>query len=102
LCERYLVTVRRQKAKTLERKTAIIERIGPSTVPRKNGRRIQTSHWPTGELTQVGKIKPSDCDVWLARYTFRSASRNLYIGCLEELFALAVRDRVIARSSRST
>ena len=58
----------------------------------------RTSHWPTGELTQVGKVKPSDCDVWLSRYSFGSASRNLYIGCLKERFALAVRDRVIVTS----
>jgi integrase len=99
LCKRYLLTVRHQKPKTVERKTAIIARIAPSAVLH-NGDNItpRTSHWPTGELTQVGKVKPSDCDVWLSRYSFGSASRNLYIGCLKELFALAVRDRVIVTS----
>lgn len=96
LSKRYLRTVQRQKPKTVERKTAIIARIAPSAVPQ-NGT-PHTSHWPTGELTQVGKVKPSDCDVWLSRYSFGSASRNLYIGCLKELFALAVRDRVIVTS----
>jgi hypothetical protein len=99
LSKRYLLTVQRQKPKTVERKTAIIARIAPSAVPQ-NGddTTSHTSHWPTGELTQVGKVKPSDCDVWLSRYSFGSASRNLYIGCLKELFALAVRDRVIVTS----
>lgn len=96
LSKPYLRTVQRQKPKTVERKTAIIARIAPSAVPQNGTPR--TSHWPTGELTQVGKVKPSDCDVWLSRYSFGSASRNLYIGCLKELFALAVRDRVIVTS----
>ena len=33
-----------------------------------------------------------------SRYRFGSASRNLYISCLKELFALAVRDRIIRSS----
>jgi integrase len=102
LCKRYLLTVRHQKPKTVERKTAIIERIAPSAVPRNNKESsdapLQRGDWPTGELTQVGKIKPSDCDVWLSCYNFGSASRNLYVGCLKELFALAVRDRIIVTS----
>ena len=99
LSKRYLLTVQHQKPKTVERKTAIIARIAPSAVPQ-NGddTTSHTSHWPTGELTQVGKVKPSDCDVWLSRYSFGWASRNLYIGCLKELLALAVRDRVIVTS----
>jgi integrase len=99
LCKRYLLTVQRQKRKTVERKTAIIARIAPSALPRNGDDTTpRTSHWPTGELTQVVKVKPSDCDVWLSRYSFGSASRNLYIGCLKELFALALRDRVIVNS----
>ena len=84
LSKRYLRTVQRHKPKTVERKTAIIARIAPSAVPQ-NGT-PHTSHWPTGELTQVGKVKPSDCDVWLSRYSFGSASRNLYIGIFEGTF----------------
>jgi integrase len=102
LCKRYLATVQHQKPKTVERKAAIIARIAPSAVPRSDGKGddadARRSDWPTGELTQVGKIKPSDCDVWLSRYTFGSASRNLYISCLKELFAVAVRDRAIVSS----
>jgi len=85
LCDRYLKTVQHQKPKTVERKTFIV-------------RRIKTD-WPTGRLTQVGKIKPSDVDLWLSRYRFGSASRNLHISCVKELFNSAVRDRIITASA---
>jgi len=84
LCDRYLLTVRHQKPKTVERKAFIVGRI-------KDG-------WPTGKLTQVAKIRPSECDAWLARYRFGSASRNLHISCLKEVLALAVRDRIMSAS----
>jgi len=84
LCDRYLNTVQHQKPKTVERKTFIV-------------RRIKTA-WPTGKLTQVSKIKPSDVDLWLSRYRFGSASRNLHISCIKELFGSAVRDRIITTS----
>jgi integrase len=89
LCERYLKTVQHQKPKTVQRKTFIIGRI--------------KRDWPTGKLTQVGKIKPSDCDLWLSSISrranrFGSASRNLHISCIKEVFALAVRDRIISVS----
>jgi integrase len=81
LCDRYLKTIQHQKPKTIARKTFIVGRI--------------KSNWPTGKLTQVSKIKPSDVDVWLSCYGFGSASRNLHISCVKEVFALAVRDRMI-------
>ncbi len=84
LCDRYLKTVQHQKPKTIERKTFIVRRI--------------KNDWPTGRLTQVGKIKPSDVDLWLSRYRFGSASRNLHISCVKELFNSAVRDRIITAS----
>src|SRR6516162_2522683 len=84
LCDRYLKTVQHQKPKTVERKLSIVQRI--------------ESDWPTGKLTQVAKIKPSDVDLWLSRYDFGSASRNLYISCVRELFNSAVRDRIITLS----
>jgi len=84
LSERYLATIQHQKPKTVERKTFIVGRI--------------KEHWPTGKLTQVGKIKSSDVDLWLSRYTFGPVSRNLHIACAKEVFAMAVRDNVIARS----
>ena len=70
--------------KTVERKTFIVGRI--------------KTDWPTGKLTQVGKIKPSVVDLWLSRYRFGSASRNLHISCVKELFNSAVRDRIITAS----
>jgi integrase len=84
LCHRYLKTVQHQKPKTVERKTFIVGRI--------------KKDWPTGKLTQVGKIKSSDVDLWLSRYRFGSASRNLHIFCVKELFNSAVRDRIITVS----
>jgi integrase len=84
LADRYLRTVQHQKPKTVERKTFIVGRI--------------KSDWATGKLTQVGKIRPSDVDLWLSRYHFGSASRNLFIECIKTIFALAIRDRIIAVS----
>jgi integrase len=84
LCDRYLKTVQHQKPKTIERKSFIVGRI--------------KTDWPTGKLTQVGKVKPSDVDLWLSRYRFGSASRNLHISCIKELFDSAVRDRIITFS----
>ena len=84
LCDRYLKTVGHQKPKTVERKTFIVNRI--------------KRDWPTGALTQITRIKPSDVDLWLSRYHFGSASRNLFISCIKEIFALALRDRLIATS----
>jgi integrase len=84
LCNRYLKTVQHQKPKTIERKAFIVRRI--------------IRHWPTGSQTQVSKIKPSDVDVWLSNYEFGPASRNLHISCVNEIFELGVRDRIISRS----
>jgi integrase len=89
LCDRYLKTIQHQKPKTVERKTCIVGRI--------------KNDWPTGKLTQVAKIKPSDVDVWLSSVAqranrFGSASRNLHISCVKEVFALAMRDRIISVS----
>jgi integrase len=84
LADRYLATIQHQKPKTVERKTFIVGKI--------------KSDWPTGKLTQIGKIRPSDLDLWLSRYHFGSASRNLFISCVKEMFGLAVRDRIIAVS----
>ena len=84
LCDRYLKTIRHQKPKTVERKTFI-------------GARIKRD-WPSGALTQITRIRPSDVDLWLSRYHFGSASRNLFIAGIKEVFAMAVRDRAIAIS----
>jgi integrase len=84
LCDRLLKTVQYQKPKTVERKSFIVGRI--------------KREWPTGKLTQVRSIKPSDVDLWLSRYRFGSASRNLHISCVKEVFNSAVRDRIITGS----
>src|SRR4029077_640579 len=84
LCHRYLKTVQHQKPKTIERKTFIVQRI--------------KTDWPTGKLTQVRNIKPSDVDLWLSQYSFGSASRNLHISCVKELFNSAMRDHMITAS----
>src|SRR5262245_35268984 len=89
LCDRYSKTVQHHKERTVKRKTFIIEQI--------------KSDWPTGKLTQIGKIKPSDCDLWLSSIArrarrFGSASHDLHISCIKELFDLAVRDRIITAS----
>jgi integrase len=86
LCDRYLRTIQHQKPKTVERKKCIVGRI--------------KSDWTTGKLTQVSKVRPSDVDLWLSSVAeranrFGSASRNLHISCVKEVFALAVRDRII-------
>ena len=90
LCDRWLKTVQNSKPKTLEQKSYIAARI--------------KSHWPTGSLVQMAKIKPSDCDVWLARCgqksrnRFSASSRNAHVQILKEVFAMAVRDRIISHS----
>jgi integrase len=90
LCDRWLETIQNSKPKTLEQKTYIVERIA--------------EHWPTGNLVQVGKIKPSDCDLWLARCAqksrngFSASSRNAHVQILKEVFALALRDKMILES----
>src|SRR5262245_58815156 len=50
LCDRYHETIQGQKPATIEGKSYILHRI----------RQL----WPTGRLTQVAKVKPSDCDRW--------------------------------------
>jgi integrase len=84
LCDAYLRTARHQRPKTLERKELIVRRI--------------KSNWPTGPLTQVSQVKPSDIKEWLARYRFGAASRNLHLACIQEILAGAVEDRLIAQS----
>ena len=71
LCDRYLQTVQHQKPKTIERKTLIVRRI--------------KSDWPTGSASQVGKIKRSDVELWLARYKFGPVSRNHRLALLKKI-----------------
>jgi integrase len=87
LCDRYSKTIQHQKPKTIERKAHIVNRI--------------KTQWPTGSSTQVGKIKPSDVQLWLARYKFGPVSRNLHLACIREILAMAVSDGIIAYSPAS-
>jgi integrase len=90
LCDRWLETIENSKPKTLEQKSYVAARI--------------KDHWPTGSLVQVAKIRPSECDLWLARCAhksrngFGSSSRNAHVQILKEVFALALRDRIISES----
>ena len=87
LCDRYSATIQHDKPKTIERKSLIIRRI--------------KSHWPTGRLTQVRRVKPSHVDLWISRYRFGPHSRNLHMACIKETFDMAVRDGIISRSPAS-
>jgi integrase len=84
LCDAYLRTAKHQREKTIARKTLIVRRI--------------KSDWPTGALTQVSQVKPSEIKEWLARYEFGAASRNLHIACIQEILQGAVDDRIITQS----
>jgi len=84
LCDRYLKTVQHQKPKTIAQKTLAV-------------RRMQLE-WPGGAQTQVSKIKPSDVEVWLSRYSFGPPSRNLHVACVKQVFEMALRDNIISRS----
>jgi integrase len=84
LCDIYLRTVRHQKATTVEQKALIV-------------RRIKT-HFPTGSNIQVSRIKPTDINLWLARYTFGAAWRNLHLACIKDILAMALGDGMIAVS----
>jgi integrase len=87
LCDQYLRTIQHQKPKTVERKNYIVNRI--------------KTEWPTGSLSQVGKIRPSDVQLWLARYKFGPVSRNLHLACTKEILSMAVGDGIISYSPAS-
>jgi integrase len=90
LCDRWLKTIEGSKRKTFEAKSYVADQI--------------KNEWPAGNLVQVGKIKPSDCDLWLARCAhnsrkgFSASSRNARVQILKDVFALALRDRIISHS----
>jgi len=84
LCDIYLRTVRHQKPTTVEQKTLIVQRI--------------KAHFPTGSNIQVNRIKPTDIKLWLARYTFGAAWRNLHLACMKDILTMAVGDGMIAHS----
>jgi integrase len=87
LCERYSKGIQNLKPKTVDQKRFVAGRI--------------KDNWPTGSRVQVVKIKPSECDEWLARFELGASSRNAHIQCLKEVFALALRDKIIPDSPAS-
>jgi integrase len=56
--------------------------------------------WPFGMDLEVRQIRPSHLDEWLAIHEARlkNTSYNRYAGCLKQMFAIAVNDRIIATS----
>jgi integrase len=84
LCDTYLETVQHQKPKTVERKTYIVKRI--------------KEDWSGGSRVQVSKIKPTDVNLWLARYKFGPVSRNLHLACIKEILTMAIGDGIIVYS----
>jgi integrase len=83
-CDQYLLVAQHLKPKTIERKSLIVRRI--------------KADWPTGSLTQIGKIKESDIQLWLARYSFGKTSRNQHLACIKEILRSAVADKIITSS----
>jgi len=81
LCDIHLRTVQRQKPTTAVQETLIVQRI--------------KAHFPTGSSIQVSKIKPTDIKLWLARFTFGAAWRNLHHACIKDILAMAVADGMI-------
>ena len=84
LCESYQPRFAHLKPHTRSIKERIINRI--------------VSDWPTGKFTPLAQVRPSDCDRWLARYSFGASTRNDHVWMLKDLFAFAIRDRLLLRS----
>jgi integrase len=88
LCNDFLETIQHQKPKTVERKELIVGRM--------------KKHWPTGDLTQVRKVKEMDVNRWLSRcqsrYKFGPVSRNLHIRTVQEVFKKALDNKIILTS----
>lgn len=88
LCDQYLKTVQHLGRKTVERKTHIVRRI--------------KRDWPGGSSRQVGKVRPSEVQLWLSKYDFGPVSLNQHLACLKAIFWMAVDDRIITRSPAAT
>jgi integrase len=86
LVELYRASLRSQnlKAYTLEIKERILKRI--------------CDGWPDGKFTALQEIKASDCDRWLAKYSLGASGRNGHLWILRDLFAFAIRDRLLIAS----
>jgi integrase len=76
---------------------------GKSLKTRKTNRSIlrKIEHsWPNGVDVEVRQIKPSHLEMWLAFHEKRlkNTTYNRYASVLRQMFQIAVRDRIIARS----
>jgi integrase len=89
LCDKFLRIIEHQKPKTQEYKRIVVERI--------------KNDWPDGSTKPIVRIKPSECDEWLAHCAkkyraFGTHARNGHIGILKAVFAVAVRDHALTDS----
>ena len=83
LCEKYLRTIKNQAVSTKIGKAGVIKRV--------------KSEWPGGSDRLIQKIKPSEAMEFLAEYEGQSRHRQA-LNVLRSMFAIAVKDRMIARS----
>ncbi len=84
MCDRYLATVQHQAEKTVRRKTDIAVALKRDL--------------PGGAGVAINKVVTSKVAAWLASYSFGGPSYNLYLAFIKDVFALAVKDRLIAHS----
>jgi integrase len=87
LCDRYEATLGRLSPSSQKAKRGILERL--------------KDEWPGGADHQlVRKIKPSDCETWLAHQATRigRSHYNAYLQVVRDLFAFAVRDKAISEN----
>ena len=86
LCDAYLKTQQHLEAKTREGKDSVIRRIKDT--------------WPEGSNQVIERVRPSHVEGWLsAQGAERSASSlNSFIEVVRGVFALAVRDQILAVS----
>ena len=81
LADRYLAAIQNQAAATVSLKEGVIERL--------------MIDLPLGADVQVSKIKPSDLEAWLAKYSFGYSSYNHYVQVTKSLFQMAVNDKAL-------
>jgi integrase len=84
LSDRYLASIASQATDTIALKTTIVKRL--------------LEEFRLGADCQVGKIKPSDLQGWIASYDFGYSSYNHYLQVVKALFEIAVNDGVIFAS----
>jgi integrase len=86
---------------------ALINRYRPRFAARKEHTRSNKERilarivrdWPGGADAPISKIRPSDCERWLAQYAYLSASTyNDHLWLLKDMFAFAVDDRLLESS----